>query len=154
MARRRPEGSKTRRYFRLEEIQAMRPYLIGLMEDLRERTIRRNHLEFHIQTPSAAKNALDNYSDRKNRYSKEEELEKLVEEIFKLRREISRMGIKLGDVLRGELLFPCRVSYRDAFFYWTDEQERPESWRFKEEDRLRPIPQFWFATNSSKPSRC
>ena len=151
MARRRSDGTRTRRYFRLEEIQAMRPYLLRLIADLRELTIRRNHLEFHAQHPATSSG---DYAERKNRYSREQELETITEEIFKIRREITRLGIKLGDAVRGELLFPCRVSYRNAYFLWTDEQERPESWRFKEEDRFRPIPQFWFTLVGSKPSRC
>ena len=121
----------------------MRPYIVRLMSDLREARIRAEKLRRLAHAPADRRN--DTYAERRKRHEACAELDRVSDEDRDLLREFRKLGVRVGDVLRGEMLFPCLVDNREAFFIWFDGQEQPSHWRFRGEGELHAIPSKWFS---------
>ena len=132
----------TRRIFLLPQIVPMRPYVVGLMADLR--AVRIRHLRLRRLT-AVCSTANEAYEARRARHEAMAELEPLAREERGLSAEFRNLGVRIGDVLRGEMLFPCVIDSRQAFFVWFDDEPRPAHWRYRTDAELRPIPDHWFS---------
>lgn len=146
---RRKAGPK--RLFLLLQILPMRPYVTRLMADLRSCRVRQNRL-MRMMAKMPAQNNLP-YEDRRRRHDAEAELSTLRLQEQTLLREFRKLGIRVGNVVRGEMLFACLVDQRDAYFVWYDGDKRPSHWRFRGEAELHPIPERWFSLFANEAGR-
>ncbi|QDU63470.1 hypothetical protein Pan216_43500 [Planctomycetes bacterium Pan216] len=137
----------TRRYFYLEQILPMRPYVQRLMGDLRAQRVRVDLLRRRLSgiLPRAG---AETYEHRRRRHEMLADIERTELAEKELYREFRSLGIRVGDVIRGEMLFPCLVDERDAYFIWYDGQHRPSHWRFRGDASLHGIPDRWFANGA------
>jgi hypothetical protein len=135
-ARRRPA-----RLFLLPQILPMKPYVLGLISDLRSAWTEQRQLNWLLD---GGRRVCEDYSKRRRRHDAALRVAQLRDEQQSLRAEIGRLGIIVGNVVRGEMLFPCLVDNRKAYFIWYVGTERPTHWRFRGERLLRPIPDCWF----------
>lgn len=134
-------GTRARKIFLLDQILAMRPYVLGLIDDLRACVVRQHKLERMLKQPIRRDR---DYAGRRARHRAEEELVDLSRQEQELRNEFAKLSVKVGDVLRGEMLFPCYVDDRDAFMIWFADEENPTHWRFRRDRDSHRIPQRWF----------
>lgn len=132
----------TKKRFLLTQVLSMKPYLFGLMRDLRSTWIRQERLRCQLRV--AAPGAPESYEERRRRHDAEAERVELEREYTALLREFRKLGVRVGKVLRGEMLFPCLIDRRDAYFVWCDSQDRPAHWCFLDEAEMHPIPERWF----------
>lgn len=138
---RKRKGAK--HHFLLTQIVPMRPYLFSLMADLRECRIRQQRLRRIASAPKPSHP--ESYEERRKRYEATEQLQKLADEQQEILREFRRIGVVVGSVIRGEMLFPCLVDNREAFFVWYDSEQQPSHYRFRKSSKLHPIPPRWFS---------
>ena len=143
---RRRRGS--RKPFLLNQILRMKPYILGLMRDLRALRIRRERLKLLVS--SAVSGTEQSYQERKRRHEANAELAELEQQELSLIREFRKSGVRVGNVLRGEMLFGCLVDNQEAYFIWFDGEDRPAQWRFRGEAETNPIPDRWFSLFSSE----
>ena len=131
-----------KKLFLLSRILPMRPYVCRLMADLRGHRIRQWHLQ-RMSKPSRG-GEKEAYDRRRGRHQAMAQLEKSQDEELELLQEFNRLGIRVGNVLRGEMLFPCPVDSQWAYFVWYDSEPLPTHWRFHGESRLYPNTEPWF----------
>lgn len=143
--------SGPRRLFLLQQILPMRPYILGLMADLRRNRVRQLRLRRLLKQYSQ-RNA-EAYEQRRQRHAAQAELEDLDVESAGLMRDFRKLGVRVGNVLRGEMLFSCLVDNRDAYFIWYDGERRPSHWRFRGERQMHTIPQRWFTLFGAEVER-
>jgi len=120
----------------------MRPYVERLMDDLRSTRLRIERLQRDSSTPARVQQT--NYDDRRARHLLARELRTVQDHERDVQREFRHLGVAVGDVMRGEMLFPCKVDNRDAYFVWFEGEDRPTHWRFRGEPTARAVPEWWF----------
>jgi hypothetical protein len=130
-----------RRFFMLQQVLPMGPYVLRVMADLRWTWIRAERLRRFLARDSSH----DEYLDRRKRQEAREELRRAETDQRQCVEEFRKLGVGFGDILRGEIQFPCLVSKREAVYIWYDGDQAPRYWRFRNEAHLRRIPQEWFS---------
>lgn len=138
---RKRKGAK--QHFLLPQVLQMRPYLFSLMADLRECHVRQQRLRKIVSAPKAP--SPQEYSERRKLYEANEQLQKAGDEKQELMREFRRLGVMVGSIIRGEMIFPCLVDNREASFIWFDSEQQPTHYRFRRSSKLHPIPPRWFS---------
>jgi hypothetical protein len=96
---------------------------------------------------------VENYEERRKRHDALAEMEPLHEHERSLLTEFRNLGVHVGDVGRGEMLFPCRVDGRQAFFIWIEGEPTPSRWRFRGDTGARTIPDQWFTMSRADSQR-
>lgn len=139
----RRKRSKKRPIYLLPQILPMKPYVFGLMADLRACRGEQKQLSSLAKVPACG--VEENYQDRRRRHDASAALTKLRENELELLREFRSLGVRVGDVLRGEMFFPCLVDHRSAYFVWYDCEDRPTHWRFRSDSEMHRIPERWFS---------
>jgi hypothetical protein len=130
---------RPQRAFLLPEIIAMRPYVASLMRGLQAVRQQRIAALALARQPIAD----ESYVERRRRHDAIADLAGLEKEEQAVRQEFAQLGIVVGAVRHGEMLFPCLVDDQRAFFIWREGEPRPMAWRFRGERDLRPIPEHW-----------
>lgn len=134
---------KKPRLFLLQQILPMKPYIFRLMADLRSCRAEQHRLKRQLQLSRSLRAA--NYATRRRGHDAIERLGELREAERDVMAEFRGLGISVGSVTRGELVFPCLVDNRRAYFVWYDSQDRPTHWRFRGDGQVRAIPEWWFS---------
>lgn len=62
--------------------------------------------------------------------------------------ELHAMGVALLDPVRGEAGFPTLVNGGAAYLVLRSEDDRVAFWRYRDQPRLRPIPEHWGGVSS------
>lgn len=137
-----------RKMFLLPQILPMRPYIVRVMADLRTTRHRMESLVRLAKAPRSHES--QDYAQRRRRHDATEQLAKLRSEEQGLIREFKKLGIRIGNVDRGEMLFPCLVDSQDAYFVWYLDEPRPTHWRFQGDGDPREIPEAWFNLYSTE----
>lgn len=128
--------------FLLHQVLPMRPYLMSLMKDLRAGRLRQNRLR--TVSLAGARAAKEPYCVRKVRHDADAEFSQIRKDEQEILKEFKKLMVRVGNVLRGEMLFPCIVDNREAYFIWFNDQPRPTHWRFHGDRATQPIPEQWF----------
>jgi hypothetical protein len=134
--------------FLLHEMLPMRPYLFSLMSDLRAVRIRQQR-QRRLATPP--RYIEQSYEERRKRHEAIAELARLQKEESDLFAEFEKLGVRVGDVIRGEMLFSCSIDHRDAYFIWYDSEPKPTCWRFRGNPETHEIRDDWFSPTAVLP---
>jgi hypothetical protein len=121
----------------------MMPYFAGMVRDLR--VARFGQVKLRRISQDLKPSTAETYPQRRRRYEVQDEVERLASQERSILAELRKLGVEIGSVARGELLFPCLVDDRPAAFIWYDGEERPTCFRVRGEQELKRIPERWFS---------
>lgn len=146
------ESSRTRRsarrrpiVFELPVADQMLPLVQRIVADIVERSVRLGHLRLESQRERA--NTSKSWQRRCNRFKIEDQIQHDEKCLEDLRQELSDLGIKLLDAPHGIVGFPTIVNGSLAYLVYRHEDDGVWYWRYRDQPKLRPIPECWYEQN-------
>lgn len=119
------------------------PLVRRIVTDIARHKIRLNgaQLERRRLSTEAAENP-------RRRFQLEDEIRELRNELRSVIDELHRVGATLLDPVRGEIGFPTIVNGSLAYLVYRAEDDAILHWRYRDQAKLRALPEHWKATPS------
>jgi hypothetical protein len=122
--------------------QAMLP-LVGLIAaDIVANHQRQTQLQPELNRLERRRRSL-NWPERSRRYSIQDELVVLGQELQGHLAELTGLGVVLLDLDAGLIGFPTVVNDRKAYFSWQPGEDGVKFWSFADETDRHPVPEHW-----------
>lgn len=115
------------RHFTVDEANALIPTLTPVLEDLREVRLRMLRAMAEVRRFSA-RAAQNGHGENTGVFDRENDLERIQENLRDHLRYLEGLGIELKDVEEGIVDFPTRMYGRDVYLCWRLGEERVSHW--------------------------
>lgn len=145
------ESSRTRQttrrrriVFELPVAEQTLPLVRRVLADIVQSQAKLNHLRLKI-----SKNRCRNqsWSSKCEGFRAEDQIQKLEQLLAEYKQELTDLGVKLLDGAHGVVGYPTIVNGSLAYLVFRHEDDGIWYWRYRDQPKLRPIPDCWYDQN-------
>lgn len=130
-----------RRIFDFADARAMLPLVRRIVDEWIEAAARQRRLERQRDELADSKN----WDDRRRQFAIADDLAHATSDCRRLRGELRQLGGMLFRNRIGQVAFPSIVNGSLAFFVYLPDDQDIYHWRYRDQPKLRSIPETWYA---------
>lgn len=145
------ESSRTRRpirrrriVFELPVAEQTLPLVRRILADIVESHARLRHLSLRARKLNGSER---NWSKRSESFKAHDQIKVLEKLLDDYKEELNQLGVKLLDKAHGVVGFPTIVNGSLAYLVFRNEDDGIWYWRYRDQPKLRSIPDCWYDQN-------